>query len=76
MSKQKIGRGYFYTGVKEGFPLCCVFFFQDVWNGENRKVFKEYCSSMEKLTKNRGLIMCPDCVVKQITDFSLHSESA
>lgn len=74
MRNKKIGKGYFYSGIAEKFPSCCIFFFQDVWNGKNRKFFKEYCSSMGKLTKNRGLIMCPDCVTKQITDLSLHFE--
>lgn len=70
MPKKKIGRAYFYAGVEEGFPLCCIFFFQDIWCGENRKFFREYCSTMHVLTNNAGLIMCPNCVVKTMKNKS------
>ncbi len=76
MPKEKIGHGYLYAGVEEKFPLCCIFFFQDVWSGENKKFFKEYCSTMSILTNNAGLILCPDCVTKKVTELSLHSELA
>ncbi|MBS3925895.1 MAG: hypothetical protein KGZ34_04300 [Nitrosarchaeum sp.] len=68
MTKKKIGKGYFYAGVNEGFPLCCIFFFQDVWSGQNGKFFNEYCDSMDVLTKNQGLIMCPNCVVAKLSN--------
>ncbi len=68
MTKKKIGSGYFYAGVDEEFSLCCIFFFQYVWSGENRKFFKEYCNTMDVLTNNQGLILCPDCVSRKISN--------
>jgi len=66
MPRKKIGGGYLYRGIKERFPLCCVLFFIHVWHGENRKFFKEYCSTMDILSDNKGLIMCPDCVAHKL----------
>ena len=67
MPRKKIGRGYFYAGIEERFSLCCIFFFQYVWSGNNRKFFKEYCSTMDILTHNEGLILCPDCLTKKLS---------
>lgn len=54
------------SAIKEfGFKLCCVDWF---WNAQSsiRSTIPEYSSTMSKLTDNRGLILCPDCVIKRL----------
>lgn len=64
---------YFWKGIKHKIPLCCTMFFETEWQsirGHNR----EYGDTMDKLTNNQGVILCPDCLVRKITNLSLRSE--
>jgi len=54
------------SAIKEfSFDLCCVDFF---WNVQSaiRSTIPEYASTMHKLTGNKGLILCPDCLVSTL----------
>lgn len=56
------------SAVKEfGFKLCCVDFF---WNVQSsiRSTIPEYSETMDKLTDNQGLILCPKCLVKRLSN--------
>jgi len=48
-----------------GFKLCCVDWW---WNVDSslRSTIPEYSDTMNKLTDNRGLILCPDCIIDRI----------
>ena len=50
-----------------GFKLCCVDWF---WNVQSsiRSTIPEYSSTMSKLTGNRGLILCSNCVSKTLSN--------
>lgn len=50
-----------------GFKLCCVDWFSNV-NSSLRSIMPEYTDTMEKLTGNRGLILCADCVIEKLED--------
>lgn len=49
-------------------------FFESVWADCIKNEIDEYSETMNKLTNNRGIILCPDCIVKKVTDVTLHSE--
>lgn len=70
--KNKGGK-YFWHGIKHKISLCCIMFFENEWQSV-KKQNSEYGKTMDKLTNNQGIILCPDCVVKRITNFSLRSE--
>lgn len=56
---------FFWNGVKDGIPLCCVLFFDTVWDGwteRRERDLKEYGSRMHILTDNAGVMLCPECV--------------
>ena len=48
-----------------GFKLCCVDFY---WNVESsiRSTIPEYSENMCHLSNNRGLILCPDCLIERL----------
>ena len=48
-------------------------FFENEWDSI-RKDNKEYGQTMHTLTDNQGIILCPDCIAKKITDVTLNSE--
>ncbi len=52
-----------------GFKLCCVDWFSNV-ESSLRSTIPEYSSTMHKLTGNRGLILCADCVVEKLQGYS------
>ncbi len=49
-------------------------FFEEEWQSI-RKDNKEYGSTMHKITNNQGIILCPECLTKKITNLSLNSIS-
>lgn len=50
---------------KFGFKLCCVDWFSNV-DSTLRSTVPEYSDTMQKLTGNRGLILCADCVIDKL----------
>ncbi len=70
--RKKDGK-YFWRGVKHQIPTCCIMFFETEWQSI-RKNNNEYGDTMDKLTNNQGVIMCPNCLVDKIMNSSLRSE--
>lgn len=64
---------FFWRGIKHEIPLCCVIFFDSAWKSIKNNN-DEYGKTMDILTKNQGIIMCPDCLVEKITGLALRSE--
>ena len=56
---------WFWTGIKDGIPLCCISFFEYSWIGIKSKI-PQYGQTMTEITNNQGVILCPDCLVKKI----------
>lgn len=52
-----------------GFGLCCVDFFHNVWCTSIRADIPEYAQTMSELTDNRGLVLCPNCLIDRLTEF-------
>lgn len=57
---------FFWSGVRCKIPLCCVLFFDTVWDGwaerRERDLRDEYGSRMHDMTGNAGVVLCPQCV--------------
>ena len=51
-------------GLKFGFPLCCVFFFSNVWNNN----FKSKIGNENNWgwSTGEGRVYCPDCIARRI----------
>jgi hypothetical protein len=64
---------FFWRGIKHDIPLCCILFFDSAWKSIKHNN-DEYGKTMDILTKNQGIIMCPDCLVEKIIEFALRSE--
>lgn len=56
---------YFWRGIKHDISPCCILFFENEWESI-RKNNREYGQTMNKLTNNQGIILCPDCLVNKI----------
>ena len=54
---------YFWRGTKENISLCCILFFENEWQSI-KKNNKDYGETMNKLTNNAGVILCPNCLTK------------
>ena len=65
-----------WTGIRHKIPLCCIMFYESVWQSSIKYEIGEYSKTMTELTNNQGIILCPDCLVKCLTDLVLHSELA
>lgn len=63
-----------WMGIRNKIPLCCIMFYESVWRPSIKKEIADYSKTMAKLTDNQGVILCPDCIDKKITDLILHSE--
>ncbi len=49
---------WFWHGVESDFPVCCIFFFMNVWSDFD-------CDVKDNWTSDRdGYIPCPDCLVR------------
>lgn len=74
MSKTKImGRKDTYeielwTGIRNNVPLCCIMFYHSVWLPTIRHEIANYSKTMSILTENQGIILCPECIIKKISD--------
>mgnify|MGYP006899668626 CR=1 FL=1 len=67
MRKLKVLESCFSTyGRRFGIPICCLIWFGNV-NNTLRSTLPEYNETMSKLSNNEGVILCPDCVVKRLT---------
>ena len=50
---------FFWNGVLEEIPLCCIFFFMELdW-----KKYPDY-----RFKDGDGYVRCPDCLVKEFED--------
>ena len=67
---------WFWRGIKHEIPLCCIMFFESAWTDHIKNEIEEYSETMDKLTDNQGVILCPDCIDKKITDLVSHFELA
>lgn len=76
MQGEKVYPKQFWLGIKHEIPLCCILFFESAWHGTIKKQIAEYAETMDKLTDNQGVILCPDCLAEKITGFVLRSELA
>ena len=51
-------------------------FFETAWANYVKSEIDEYTDTMLQLTNNeQGIILCPDCITKKLTDVTLHSVS-
>jgi hypothetical protein len=66
--KNKGGK-YFWRGIKHDIPLCCIMFYETAWQSI-RKNNPMYGETMHKLSNNEGIIFCPECLTKNVTDLS------
>ncbi len=53
-----------FTIVPYDIPICCQIFYHSWLNF--KKEVPEYAKMMNCLTKNAGIILCPDCLAKGI----------
>jgi hypothetical protein len=67
MQKQinKSNNNFFWKGIKHNIPLCCIFFFESGWKSIKNEI-GEYAETMDLLTNNQGIILCPDCLIENI----------
>ena len=65
----------FFTGIRCDILPCCIDFYELSWLPSIKKEIPEYSKTMYELCNRRGVILCPDCVSKKITDLVLHSVS-
>jgi hypothetical protein len=65
---------YFWRGIKHDISPCCIMFFEKEWQSI-RKSNREYGEKMHKMTNNQGVILCPECLTRQIAELSLQSVS-
>lgn len=50
-------------------------FFETAWADCIKNEIDEYSETMLQLTNNeQGVILCPDCITKKVTELSLRSE--
>ncbi len=68
MKQRKTKYRWFWNGVKYGIPLCCIMFFETAWADCVKREIDEYGNKMHILTNNEGVILCPDCVAKRVTE--------
>ena len=55
--------GICMNGIKDKYPLCCIFFFMSVWRYV-RKNIDEY--RLFVLSNDSDRILCPECIIKGI----------
>jgi hypothetical protein len=65
-----------FVGINCDISLCCIIFYELSWLPSIKKQIPEYSETMWNLTNHSGVLLCPDCIVKKITDLISHSESA
>lgn len=50
---------WFWHGVKDNYPLCCIFFFMNVWQIDfDKDIILNWTSCKD------GYIPCPNCLVE------------
>lgn len=64
-----------WTGSECKIKECCIMFYESAWRPSIKYGIAEYGETMHKLTNNEGVILCPDCLTKKLTDVTLHSVS-
>ena len=56
----------FWRGVRHGIRLCCIIWFVDVHCTKAYAEREEYQNRMNVLTGNAGVVLCPDCVAREV----------
>jgi len=62
----------FFTGIRCNISPCCIDFYEISWLPFIKKEIPEYSETMWKLSEKSGVLLCPDCLSKKITETSLH----
>ena len=57
----------FFVGYRCGILQCCIFFYEMVWLPKLRDFIPEYDDTMWELSKKSGILLCPDCIAKNLT---------
>ena len=60
----------FWAGIESGYPLCCIIFFCDVWINMRRehRMFHGKPECSDYTFKDAGFIMCPECIIKALSN--------
>jgi len=66
MKKRKTNYNWFWKGIKHEISLCCIMFFETAWADTIRNQIDEYSETMVQLTNNKGIILCPSCLIKKL----------
>lgn len=61
----KINPSHLTLGLKYGIKMCCILYFQYP-HTVMRYVVPEYYEKITELTNNKGVILCPDCLIKKL----------
>jgi len=76
MSSEKVHSKQFWKGIKYDIPLCCIMFYESAWHGTIKKEISQYLEKTHILTNNQGIVLCPECLTKKVSNLILYSELA
>lgn len=65
----------FFTGIRCSISECCIDFYELSWLPSIKNQIPEYSETMWELSDETGILLCPECIVKKLTDVTLHSVS-
>jgi hypothetical protein len=65
----------FFTGIRCGISSCCIDFYELSWLPSIKKKIPEYSETMWELSAETGILLCPDCIAKKLTEITVHSVS-
>lgn len=52
---------WFEYGVRDKFPLCCVFWFMNCWHDMDEDIIESWSSDRD------GYIPCPECLARMLS---------
>lgn len=58
----------FFSGIKHDISPCCIIFYESVWLTSIRKQIPDYAQKMWDLSEHRGVLLCPECVIKKLKE--------
>lgn len=58
----------FFTGIRCKISPCCIDFYELSWLPFIKKEIAEYSETMYELSGRRGVILCPDCIAKKLSE--------
>ena len=61
----------FWVGIRHKIPLCCILFYESAWYPSIKNKIADYVTTMSHLTNNGGVVLCPECLQKEIKQKSL-----